>query len=153
MTVDNNTAACGKAKPYLGIILLLSLAANIFFGGMLVGQRIYGGAGGGKIGAIVSNFKSLSPEGRDAAIAAVEKDWPDIKKSLKDLKAKRAVVKNILLQDKYDQKDLDKAYADVRKAVDALLEKGQGLGGDIAGGLSPDERKKLVTALMDASTF
>lgn len=142
-----------QAKPYIGLILLLSLAANIFFGGLLLGKHIYGGTGGGKISAVVSIFKGLSPDSREKAIAAVEKDWPGIQQKLKDLRAKRAVVKNILMQDKYDQKDLDKAYADVRAAVDALLEKGQGLGGDIAGGLTVEERQKLVSLLMDTSAL
>ncbi len=144
---DINGAMGACSKSCMGWVLLISLALNLFFGGLLVGKHIYAGNGGGKIAQVISAFSDLNPDSRTKAMAAAEKDWPAIQKQLKDVKAKRDAVKKILAQDAYKQEDLDKAFAEVRTSVDALLEKGQVLGSDIAGSLTTEERQKLIQNL------
>lgn len=135
------------SKPVVGFLVFLSLAANVFFAGMLVGKQIYGGTGDGKIGVLISSFKDLSPASRSKAVDAAQKDWPVIRAQLEDLRQKRAAVKAILAQPEYRQEDLDKAFADVRASVDKAMAAGQGMVGDIAGALTPEERIKLIKSL------
>ena len=142
--IGNNS---GCSKSCMGWVMLISLALNLFLGGMLLSKHIYAGQGGSRIAQVVSALSDLNPDSRSKAIAAAEKDWPAIQKQLKDVKAKRDAVKKILTQDEYKQEDLDKAFADVRTSVDALMEKGQVLGSDIAGSLTKEERQKLIKNL------
>jgi len=138
------------SKPVVGFLMFLSLAANVFFAGMLVGKQVYGGAAEGKLGILVSSVKDLSPDSRSKAIDTVGKDWPKVQAQLDDLRKKRDAVKAILIQPAYKQADLDKAFADVRTAADKTIEAGQDMIGDLAGDLTPDERTKLVKALQRA---
>jgi hypothetical protein len=143
------TQTCSKSC--LGIILFLSLTANVFFGGVLSGKHFFGGddgiGGGVQIGKVIKAFRGLSDESREKAMAAAEKSWPDVQKSLKAVREKRDAVKKILAQPEYKQEDLDKAFAEVRAEVNKLMEAGQVLGSDILRELTPEERLKLIKKL------
>lgn len=139
------------SKPLVGFIVFLSLAANVFFGGMLVGKHVYGGPGDGKFGVLVSALKDLSPDSRGKAIDTAGKDWPKVQKQLEELRQKREAVKAILASPDYKQADLDKAFAGVRAAVDKTIEAGQGMVGDLAADLTPEERIKLVKSLQHSA--
>lgn len=143
MTTQNCSKSC------LGIILFLSLTANVFLGGVLAGKHFFGGdAGGGmQIGKVIKAFRGLSDESREKAMAAAEKNWPEVQKSLKAVREKRDVVKKILAQPEYKQEDLDKAFAEVRAEVNNLMVSGQALGSDILRELTPEERLKLIKKL------
>ncbi len=143
------TQSCSKSC--IGIVLFLSLTANIFLGGVLAGKHFFGGGdgfgGGMQIGKLAKAFTGLSDESRNKAMAAAGKSWPAVKESLKAVRVKREVVKEILAQPEYKQEDLDKAFADVRAEVDKLMETGQALGSDVARVLTPEERMKLIQML------
>ena len=135
------------SKPAIGLLVFLSLAANVFFAGMLVGKQVYAGAGEGKIGILISAFKDLSPESRGKAIDVAQKDWPALQAQITELRKQRDAVKAVLMQPDYKQEDLDKAFADVRTAVDKTMAAGQGMVGDIAGTMTKEERLKLISSL------
>lgn len=135
-------------RPLLGFIFLSSLAANVFMGGMLAGRHmVMPVAAGDGLRFMASAFETLSPESRSAAMAAAEKDWPDVQARLQDLHGKRDAVKNMLAEPVYQQAELDHAFADVRQSADALIASGQKLVSDVAGKVTPEERRKLVSLL------
>ncbi|MCC7037820.1 MAG: periplasmic heavy metal sensor, partial [Alphaproteobacteria bacterium] len=113
-------------------------------------KHFFGGDGAGsgmQIGKVIKAFHGLSDESREKALAAAEKSWPDVQKSLKAVREKRDAVKKILAQPEYKQEDLDKAFAEVRAEVNKLMEAGQVLGSDILRELTPEERLKLLKKL------
>lgn len=144
------TQTCSKS--YLGIILFLSLTANVFLGGVVAGKHFFGGGGDGvgggmQIGKVIKAFRGLSDDSREKAMAAAEKSWPDVQKSLKAVREKRDAVKKIVAQPDYKQEDLDKAFAEVRAEVNKLMEAGQVLGSDILRNITPEERLMLLKKL------
>lgn len=145
MTTQNCSKSC------LGIILFLSLTANVFLGGVVAGKYFFGGGdgfgGGMGMGKVAKAFRSLSDESRDKATAAAKENWPEVKKSLKAVREKREAVKKVLAQPDYKQEDLDKAFADVRAEVNKLMEAGQALGSDVLRVITPEERLKLIQKL------
>lgn len=146
MTTQNCSKSC------LGIILFLSLTANVFLGGMVAGKHFFGGGdgfggGGMGMGKVAKAFRSLSDESRDKATAAAKENWPEVRKSLKAVREKREAVKKVLAQPDYKQEDLDKAFAEVRAEVNKLMEAGQALGSDVLRVITPEERLKLIQKL------
>lgn len=136
------------SKPLFGIILFLSLTANVFLGGVMLGKHMYGagdmGGGGFGLHKVMKAFRSLSDESRDKASASVKKNWPEVQKHLEAVKDKRKVVRELLLQPEYKDEDLDKAMAEVRTEVNALIDAGQALGKDVMKSVTPEERQKLI---------
>lgn len=144
MTTQNCSKSC------LGIILFLSLTANVFLGGMVAGKHFFGGGdgfGGMGMGKVAKAFRSLSDESRDKATAAAKENWPEVRKRLKAVREKREAVKKVLAQPDYKQEDLDKAFAEVRAEVNKLMEAGQALGSDVLRVITPQERLKLIQKL------
>lgn len=142
------TTQISCSKPLFGIILFLSLTANIFFGGMMVGKHMYGLDGAGfQVGKLVSALQTLSPESRDKAIDVAKKDWPAVKTGLDAVREKREAVKKLLVQPEYKDADLDKAMADVKSEVDKLIDAAQVLGKDVLKTITPEERQKLIRML------
>ena len=144
------TQTCSKS--YLGIILFLSLTANVFLGGVVAGKHFFGGGGdclggGMGIGKVAKAFRGLSDESREKAKTAAEKNWPEVRASLKAVREKREAVKKVLAQPDYKQEDLDKAFAEVRAEVNHLMEAGQALGSDVLRVITPEERLKLIQKL------
>lgn len=136
------------SKSLFGIVLFLSLAANVFFGGMFVGKHIYGAPPSAqKIGMLIKAFKGLSDESKQNALAVVDKDWPAVQEQLRAVRDKRDAVKKILVQENYSEEELDKALAAVRTQVDKLMDAGQTLGKNALGSITPEERIKLIKKL------
>lgn len=128
--------------------MFLSLTANIFFGGVLVGKHMYGADGPGfQVGKLLGALQSLSPESRDKAVAAAEKDWPAVRDELKAVREKRDVVKKLLVQPEYKDENLDKAMGEVKAEVGKLIDAGQSLGKDVLKSVTPEERQKLIKML------
>jgi hypothetical protein len=143
------TTQISCSKPLFGILLFLSLTANVFFGGMVVGKHMYGGEGMGgfKVGKLLSALQSLSPESRDKAVASAEKDWPAVQAQLKAVREKRDAVKQLLVKPEYKEEDLDKAMSDVRTEVNKLIDTAQTLGKGVLKNVTPEERQKLIRML------
>ncbi len=142
------TTQISCSKPLIGILLFLSLTANVFFGGMVVGKHMYGGdLGGFKVGKLLGALQSLSPESRDKAVASAEKDWPAVQAQLKAVREKRDAVKQLLVKPDYKEEDLDKAMADVRTELNKLIDVAQTLGKGVLKNVTPEERQKLIRML------
>lgn len=144
------TTQISCSKPLIGIILFLSLMANVFMGGMLVGKSHFGGGAGMlgfKPGKVIAAFQNLSDESRTKAVAAVEKDWPAVQAQLKTVREKRDAVKKLLAQPEYSDADLDKAMGEVREEVNKLIDNAQTLGKDVLKSITPEERQKLIHML------
>lgn len=137
------------SKPLVGIVLFISLMANVFMGGMLVGKHKYGlGDGAGfRAGKFIEAFRDLSPETREKAKTAVKDGWPVIKERLEAVREKRDAVKKIVLQKEYKDEDLDKAFAAVREEVNKLMDEGQKLGKSVLKNLTPEEREQFIRKL------
>ena len=142
------TTQISCSKPFIGIILFLSLTANVFLGGMMAGKEMFGASAPAfQIGKLISMFQGLSEDSRAKAVAAAQKDWPAVQAALKDVRVKRDAVKELLAQKEYKQADLDKDFAAVRASVDKLMEAGQVLGSDVAKSVTPEERQKIIKML------
>lgn len=136
------------SRPVIGIILFLSLAANVFMGGMLAGKEKYGGSmNGQRIVKAIEAVKGLSPESRQKALAAVRQDWPAVKVQIDAVREKRDAVKKILAQKEYSEAELDQALAAVRAQVNDLMDAGQTLGKNALASVTPEERQKLIKML------
>lgn len=142
------TTEKGVSKKCLGVLLFLSLTANVFLGGVVVGKHYFGGTmNGQKIVRLIKTFGGLSAESQQKAIASVEKDWPAVREQFKAVREKRDAVKKILVQKEYSEEELDKAMDAVRAQVDLLMQAGQVLGKNALGTITPEERIKLIEKL------
>lgn len=143
MTMQNSCS-----KTCLGVLLFLSLTANVFLGGVLAGKHYFGGpVSEKKIVKVIKAFKGLSAESKQKAIASVEKDWPAVKAQLDAVRDKRDAVKKILVLEEYSEAELDKALAAVREQVNKLMDAGQTLGKNALGSITPEERVNLIKKL------
>lgn len=136
------------SKKCLGILLFISLTANVFLGGVVAGKHYFGGhMNEKKLVRLIKTFGGLSAESQQKAIASVEKDWPAVKEQFAAVREKRDAVKNILVQKDYSEEELDKAMTAVREQVDKLLLAGQVLGKNALGSITPEERVNLIKKL------
>jgi uncharacterized membrane protein len=149
---DNNAANApvSSMKAAVGLVLFLSLGANIFMAGMLAGRHgnvLPEQRRGAQLARVLSSFADLSPESRGKAADIVKKNWPDIERQMKAVRATRSEVKDILARPDYTRADLDRKFAELRKEVGDLQATGQGMAADIAGAIKPEERIKLARTL------
>jgi len=133
---------CGRAV--VGLVLFLSLAGNIYMAGRMAGSR---GPHFGKLATVVEAFADLSPESRGKAVDIVKKNWPEVQKQLKAIRATRQEVKKILSAPTYKRTDLEKKFAELRAEVTTLQKTGQEAAADIAGAITPEERLKLCKTI------
>jgi uncharacterized membrane protein len=138
-----------SSKIIIGIILFLSLSANVFMFGMVTGR---GGADGRmarfeKIGNALASYSDLSDASQEKVKAIVKRDLPDIKKQAEEMKERRQLIKAELLKPDYKREDVEKIYAQQREALTALQTRGQAMALDLADSLSPEERAKVLAAL------
>lgn len=130
-----------SVKVIVGIILFLSLAANMALAGMVAATRNNPVQ---KIATALAAFADLSDNSRDKAVDIVKAKWPDIQKQIKDIKAKRAEVKDMLAKPDYKRADAEKIMADIRADVTQLQAEGQTMALDIADAVTPQERMELI---------
>ncbi len=130
-------------KVVIGAVLFLSLSANMALAGMVAGNHVANGVID-KITTALSAFADLSGTSRDKAVDIVKAKWPDIQKDIKDIRAKRQEVKDMLAKPDYKRADAEKVMADLRKDVSALQETGQTIALDSADAMTPQERMDLI---------
>lgn len=140
---------CKKTSFWIYGALFLSLAANMFMGGLLMSrygtppaaQRIE------RLSEAAKNFRTLPPETRDKVKAELKKELPQVREMLGDIRAKRLAVRQVLEQKDYDKAALQKAFDELYKSVDALQLHGQKMVVDMAESLTPEERIALLKAM------
>ena len=130
-------------KVIIGAILFLSLSANMALAGMVAGNRMTNDVIT-KVATALSAFADLSDTSRDKAVDIVKAKWPDIQKQIKDIKAKRQSIKDMMAKPDYKRADAEKVMADIRKEVTALQEEGQTIALDVADAITPEERVALI---------
>jgi uncharacterized membrane protein len=128
-------------KIIIGAVLFLSLSANMALAGMVAGAQ---NSIVNKVVTALSAFADLSGTSRDKTIDIVNAKWPDIKKELQDIRAKRQQIKEMLAKPDYKRADAEKIMADIRKDVTVLQQTGQTMALDIADAITPEERMALI---------
>jgi|GEM_PF-2032842 len=142
----SDKTTCKSNKSWVGILLFLSLGVNIFLGGVVWGRDEPGlrGERVEKVITAMKSFQQLSPETREKAKAQFKQEWPAIQEQVKGIRAKRQEVRQLLEQETYDAEALDKAFAELRAAVNKVQADGQKLVVQIAADMSPEERVTFV---------
>lgn len=138
-----------SSKIIVGIILFLSLGANVFMFGMVTGRD-----GGGdrlarfeKIGNALASYSELSDGSQEKVKAILKRDLPQIKEQAQAMKEKRQQVKALMLKPDYKREDVEKLFAEQREALTALQTRGQTMALDLADSVTPEERAKVLQAL------
>ncbi|MEZ0223863.1 MAG: periplasmic heavy metal sensor [Alphaproteobacteria bacterium] len=135
-----NTASM---KVIIGTVLFLSLSANMALAGMVAGSQ-QANTVFAKVATALSAFADLSDPSRDKAVDIVKKEWPDIQKDIKGIRAKREQIKQLLGSPDYKRAEAEKLMAEIRRDVTHLQETGQTLALDIADAITPEERMALI---------
>jgi uncharacterized membrane protein len=145
LDMSNQTTAKSN-KSWVGILLFLSLGVNIFLGGVVWGRGDHGVRADRveKVVTAMKSFQQLSPETREKAKAQFKEEWPAIQEQAKGIRTKRQEVRKLLEQENYDAEALDKAFADLRDAVNQVQLDGQKLIIQLAADMSPEERVAFV---------
>ena len=130
-------------KVIIGAILFLSLSANMALAGMVAGNKMTGDVVS-RIATALAAFADLSAPSRDKAVDIVKAKWPDIQKQIKDIKAKRQSIKDMMAKPDYKRADAEKVMAEIRTEVTALQQEGQTVALDIADAITPEERMALI---------
>jgi Spy/CpxP family protein refolding chaperone len=130
-------------KVIIGAVLFLSLSANMALAGMVAGNHAANTVVE-KIATAIAAFADLSEPSRDKAVDIVKAKWPDIQKQIKDIRAKRQAIREMMARPDYKRADAEKMMAEIRKDVSALQEEGQTAALDIADAITPEERMALI---------
>ena len=140
-----------KKHLWLYAVLFLSIAANVFLAGIVLGrqsaQPAAATARAERLMNAAKGFQALAPETRQKVKAAVKADLPQLKALRDDIRERRMAVRTILSQETYDKAELEQAFADLYKSVDALQLHGQQLVLQVADSMTPEERVNLLKAL------
>jgi uncharacterized membrane protein len=143
-----NQGSCFKI--IVGIVLFLSLAANVFMFGMVAGDK--GSASDRmarfeKIGTALASYSDLSDGSQEKVKAIVKRELPEIKKQAQEMKARREQIKELFKQPDFKREEVEKLFAEQREALTALQTRGQNLGLDVAESITPEERAKVLETL------
>ena len=128
----------------LGLLLFLSLAGNVFLGGLTIAHR---GTGPGRRAAFMSALSNLSPASRDKANATLHADMPAIRKKLALLREQRARLRTILGAPDYDRAQAATLMAQIRDNTAATQKLAQDMMLEIGGEITPAERAVIVKVL------
>lgn len=135
-----NTASM---KVIIGTVLFLSLSANMALAGMVAGSQ-QASSVIARVTTALAAFADLSDPSRDKAVEIVKKEWPELQKDIKGIRAKRQQIKELLASPDYKRAEAEKLMAEIRKDVTRLQETGQAMALDIADAITPEERMALI---------
>lgn len=142
-----NQGSCFKIA--IGVVLFLSLAANVFMLGIVAGSESAADrlARFEKIGTALASYSDLSDGSQEKVKAIVKRELPVIKKEAAAMKVKREQVRALLMKPDYNRAEVEKIQAELRTDLTALQTRGQNMALDLADSLSPEERVKVLEAL------
>ncbi len=140
-------------RKWLGPVLLISLALNLFLGGLFaVGYFKEGqhrrGAHGMSMGLphhIVA--RHLTEDERQALRATMRENRSTFQPLFKDLRAARMALSEAVGADPYDPEAASEAFAAMRAGMDALATRSQGALVEAFADLTPETREKIAEAL------
>lgn len=147
-----------KSRPWVVIVLVVSLGLNLFLGGLMAGRWFSGpphrphvaamqgerGAAG-EPGRILQRMAStLPPEHRPAFEAAIAKHHDRVVQAASQAREAREHVRDILRKEPFDRAALDDAFGKLRTSNLALQTEIQVTIADAAAALPPSARQRLT---------
>lgn len=141
-----------KKTFWIYAVLFLSVTANVFLAGIVLGRygAQYGAVSNTRAERLMDTAKglqALKPETRERVKTAIRSELPQLKALRDDIRERRMAVRTILSQESYDKAELEQAFADMYKSVDALQLHGQKMVLQLADSMTPEERVNLLKAL------
>lgn len=139
-------------RGFWGLILIVSLGANLFFGGLVLG-RLAGAYGGHLPGPppLVRGpgdaFDGLGGEHRKRAWRHLDDRTGELQEKSKTLANARGAVAEALVADPFDKAALEQAFADLRAASGATQLALHTVIINAAEGMPADERDRLLKGI------
>ena len=137
----------GLSPKVLGGALLLSLAVNLFLGGMFLSRLPSHHQGGSepKVERIIERMAATLPEADGRTLREVYRvHQADFEQLVAELQRSRDEVRRVLTTDPFDQAALQTAFAQQRQRRQAIHEAIHGMLVEGAPRLSPEGRRKLA---------
>lgn len=144
-----------KSRPWVLILLIVSLGLNLFLGGLMAGRWFSGphhrppmaaerGPSGEPNRILQRMAASVPPEHRGAFEAAVATHRDRIVQFASQSREAREQVREVLRKEPFDRAALDRAFENVRVHNMALQSEIQNAIADGAAALPPDARQRLA---------
>jgi len=139
-------------KGFWGLLLILSLGFNLFFGGLVLG-RLAGAYGGYPPGPppLVRGpgdaFDGLGGEHRKRAYRHLDDRTGELRERSKELASARRAVGKALVSEPFDKAALEQAFAELRTASDATQSALHTVIINAAEGLPAEERSALLKGI------
>jgi len=137
---------CRRWIAVLGTLLLLSLAANLFVGGVILGRGAGGGAEGGLRVGIERILRALPDSDRDVMQALLDQRRDELQQRFMDFRAARRAAGDLLRADAFDAAAFAAAERDAREKSFALQNAVRDLVMEAMPQLSPEGRAALAKA-------
>jgi uncharacterized membrane protein len=148
-------SATPKSRPWVLVLLVVSLALNLFLGGLMAGRWFSGphhrapmaaaerGPAGEPNRILQRMAATVPPEHRGAFEAAIAKHHERIVQAATQSREARERVRDILRKEPFDRASLDLAFENVRVHNMALQSEIQAAIAEAASQLPPDARQRL----------
>lgn len=163
--IENGTQPPESSKPqesmrsrrwfgrgFWGLLLIVSLGFNLFFGGLILG-RFVGAYGGHSLGPppLVRGpgaaFDGLGGEHRKRAYRHLDDRTGELRERSKELAEARRAVGQALVSEPFDKEALEQAFANLRMASDATQTALHTVIVNAAEGLPAKERSALLKGI------
>lgn len=140
-------------KPWLlGGALLLSLAANAFLGGLLLGKpahmtgfsRMQGDPAGPRLKHMMQRMQQLPPDQRKQVREKMLEFAPQMQELAKAIRAQHEVIEDLIQAPQLQGEQLQGAFAKQRELQGKMQEMSQQMLIDVASTLPPEQRKQLL---------
>ena len=138
----------------LGIVLLLSLALNLFLGGVIVSQWMFEPASiiddrGPRFINRRAGLDALDPENREKVEAIWRADRREFRAAWRAMRKSRRSVKAALTSEPFDREAFDSAHLELTTHVDRIRYLMSERLAKISAVLPPDERQQYFEAAFD----
>jgi uncharacterized membrane protein len=133
----------GPALAVLGVVLLLSLGANLVVAGFAI-SRMYGPRPGGSIERIVAiGIRAVPPERRNSTTEATPARHDDFKARFDEVQAARRQMFEAMRADPFDPAALQAAYTNLRAKTSELQQIGQQIVADALAAAPAEVRSRI----------
>lgn len=137
----------------LWILLILSISANLFLGGLFAGKLIFDRkppSHGPRLRFDMrQGMQALRPAERDKARQLWRLRQPELRTRLRAVREARRNLRRVLEEKGSSQEQIEQAFMEVRKRGDDVQTSFQTILRDIATSLPPDQRQAFFRAIFD----
>jgi len=145
-----------KSRPWVLIVLIVSLGLNLFLGGLMVGRWFSGpphrppfvmndrGPAGEPNRILQRMAAALPPDHRPAFETVIAKHRERVMQAAGQAREAREQVRKTLRQEPFDRAALDRAFESLRQSNTVLQQEVQNTIGDAAAMLPADARQRLA---------